>query len=182
MEAALQAGPVLAYVVVLAVCWGDAVLPVLPSETTVLAGGVLCSQGALDLGPLLAMAAAGAVAGDLTAVAAGGRLPERPRERGRLSRVLGRILAGTERRVHAGLARHPYVVLLVARFVPGGRTAVTVSAGRSAVPLARLVAPIAAAGLVWAVVVSLVGPRRWLLAGRLSVDPWSIRGHWGPHQ
>ena len=157
MHGALNAGPVIAYVVVLAVCWGDALLPVLPSETTVLAGGALCSQGALDLGPLLAMAAVGAVAGDLTAAVAGSRLPERPRDRGRLSRLLGRVLAGTERRVDAGLARHPYAVLLAARFVPGGRTAVTVCAGRSAVPLASLAAPIAAAGLAWAVVVSLVG-------------------------
>ena len=157
MQAAVQAGPLLAYVVVLLVCWGDAVLPVLPSETTVLAGGVLVSQGLLDLGPLLVTAAAGAVAGDLTAAVVGGRLPSRPRERGRLTRLVGRALAATEHRLQRTLARHPYLVLLVARFVPGGRTAVTVSAGRSALPLARLVAPIAAAGLVWAVAVSLVG-------------------------
>lgn len=157
MHAALQAGPLLAYAVVLLVCWGDAVLPVLPSETTVLAGGVLCSQGSLDLLPLLSMAALGAVAGDLTAAAVGRRMPEKPRERGRLSRLVRRVLAGTERRLHAGLTRHPYAVLLVARFVPGGRTAVTVSAGRAAVPLTRLLAPVAAAGLVWASAVSLVG-------------------------
>jgi len=157
VDAALQAGPVLAYVVVLLVCWGDAVLPVLPSETTVLAGGVLCSQGTLDLAPLLAAAALGAVAGDLTAAAVGGRLPERPHERGRLSRLLRRLLGSVERRLHTGLDRHPYAVLLVARFVPGGRTAVTLSAGRSALPLPGLIAPIAAAGLVWASTVSLVG-------------------------
>ena len=157
MSAVLQAGPLLAYAVVLFVCWGDAVLPVLPSEATVLAGGVLVSQGTLDLWPLLATAALGAMAGDLTAAAVGGRLPTRPRERGRLTRLAGRVLGATERRLHSGLARHPYLVLLVARFVPGGRSAVTVSAGRSAVPLAGLGAPIAAAGLVWAVAVSLVG-------------------------
>ena len=160
MHAVLQAGPLLAYVVVLLVCWGDAVLPVLPSETTVLAGGVLVSQGVLDLTPLLLMAAAGAMAGDLTAAVVGGRLPARPREGGRfagLRRLTARVLDVTERRLHRGLTRHPYLVLLVARFVPGGRTAVTVSAGRSALPLAALVAPIAAAGLVWAAAVSLVG-------------------------
>ena len=50
MHAALLAGPVLAYVVVLLVCYGDAVFPLLPSETTVLAGGVLCSQGRARVG------------------------------------------------------------------------------------------------------------------------------------
>ena len=157
MDAALQAGPLLAYVVVLLVCWGDAVLPVLPSETTVLAGGVLCSQGALDLWPLLGSAAAGAIAGDLTAAVLGGRLPDEPRERGRWTRLLRRLLTRVERWLHDGLTRHPYVVLLLARFVPGGRTAVTVSAGRSAVPLSALVLPVAAAGLVWAAAVAIVG-------------------------
>ena len=157
MDAALQAGPVLAYVVVLLVCYGDAVFPLLPSETTVLAGGVLCSQGQLELAPLLAMAALGTIAGDLTAAALGRRLPERPRERGRLSRVLCRLMVGAEGRLHNALARHPYAVLLVARFVPGGRTAVTVSAGRSSVSLARLVAPITTAGVAWAAAVSFLG-------------------------
>ena len=81
MDAALQAGPVLAYVVVLLVCYGDAVFPLLPSETTVLAGGVLCSQGHLELAPLLAMAALGTIAGDLTAAALGRRYPTGPRTR-----------------------------------------------------------------------------------------------------
>ena len=157
MAAVLQAGPLLAYLVVLLVCWGDAVLPVLPSETTVLAGGVLCSQGTLDLGPLLGVAAVGAIAGDLTAAVVGGRLPDEPRERGRLTRLLRRWLTAVERRLHSGLARHPYVVLLVARFVPGGRTAVTVSAGRSALPISALVLPVAAAGLIGAAAVAMVG-------------------------
>ena len=103
------------------------------------------------------MAAIGTVAGDLTAAALGRRLPEKPRERGRLSRVLGRFIAGTEGRLHTGLARHPYAVLLIARFVPGGRTAVTISAGRSSPSLTKLVAPMATAGLAWAAAISLLG-------------------------
>jgi membrane-associated protein len=50
-----------------------------------------------------------------------------------------------------------YLALLLARYIPGGRTAVTLGLGRSALPMARLLAPLAVAGTLWALIFSLAG-------------------------
>ena len=78
----LESAPPLVYLVVLLVCWGDAFLPILPSETTVMAAGALTVHGHLDLVPLIGSAAVGAVSGDMTSATLGRVLPRRlPRHR-----------------------------------------------------------------------------------------------------
>jgi membrane protein DedA with SNARE-associated domain len=153
----LETAPPLVYLAVLLVCWGDAFLPVLPSETTVVAAGALTVHGDLDLVPLIGSAALGALSGDLTSATLGRVLPRRDhraaRPRGRVRQLARAIGAGLQSRVQHNL----YLVLLLARFIPGGRTAVTVGLGRSALPMARLLAPLAVAGTLWALITSLAG-------------------------
>jgi membrane-associated protein len=153
----LDSAPPLVYLAVLLVCWGDAFLPVLPSETTVMAAGALTVHGHLDLVPLIGSAALGAVSGDLTSATLGRVLPRRDnraaRPRGRVRQLIGAVGANLQSHVQRNL----YVVLLLARFIPGGRTAVTLGLGRSALPLARLLAPLAIAGTLWASLTSLAG-------------------------
>jgi membrane-associated protein len=153
----LESPSPLVYLAVLLVCWGDAFLPILPSETTVMAAGALTVQGHLDLVPLVGSAALGAVAGDMTSATLGRLLPRRDnraaRRRGRvqqLARVMGENL-------RSRVEHHLYPLLLLARFIPGGRTAVTLGLGRSALPLVRLLAPLAVAGTLWALITSLAG-------------------------
>jgi len=153
----LESAPPLVYLAVLLVCWGDAVLPVLPSETTVMAAGALTVHGHLDLVPLIGSAALGAVSGDMTSATLGRVLPRRDnraaRPRGRVRQLTRAIGAGLESRVEHNL----YLVLLLARCIPGGRTAVTLGLGRSALPMGRLLAPVAVAGTLWALIFSLAG-------------------------
>ena len=54
----------LAYLVVLLLAAFDVIVPVLPSESVVILGGVLAWQGRLHPVPLVLAAAAGAIAGD----------------------------------------------------------------------------------------------------------------------
>jgi len=153
----LEFAPPLVYLVVLLVCWGDAFLPVLPSETTVLAAGALTVHGHLDVVPLIGSAALGAFSGDMTSATLGRVLPRR---NNRAARPRGRVRQRT-RAIGADLlsrAEHNlFLVLLLARFIPGGRTAVTLGLGRSALPMARLLAPLAVAGTLWAFITSLGG-------------------------
>jgi len=153
----LESAPPLVYLAVLLVCWGDAFLPVLPSEATVLAAGALTVHGNLDLVPLIGSAALGAFSGDMTSATLGRFLPRRDnraaRPRGRVWQQTLAIGARLQSRVEHNL----YLVLLVARFIPGGRTAVTLGLGRSGLPMARLLAPLAVAGTLWALVSSLAG-------------------------
>jgi membrane protein DedA with SNARE-associated domain len=120
----------------------DAVLPIVPAEAAVLGGAALVARGQLELWPLLAATAVGAFAGDLASYRAGRlvgppvlRRLARPRTRAALDRALG------------WLTRRGAVVLIAARFVPGGRTASTLAAGLLGLP-ARLVAGCAAIGAV----------------------------------
>lgn len=56
------------YLLLSAVCAGDAVFPVLPSETMVIAAAVLAAQGRLSIVLVAVAAAAGALTGDNTAM------------------------------------------------------------------------------------------------------------------
>jgi membrane protein DedA with SNARE-associated domain len=130
------------YLALFALAALDAVLPVVPSETAVVTAGVFAATGHPDLVAVVAVAAAGAVAGDHLSYWAGrrwgaGLLGGGLRRRAALARA-GRAL-GT---------RGP-TVLVVARYVPGGRTATTLVMGAVAYPLRVFSAVDALAGLSW---------------------------------
>jgi membrane-associated protein len=141
------------YAVVLGVAALDAVLPLVPSETTVISAGVLAGAGDLQLGLVIAAGAAGAYAGDSSAYLIGRRADER------LKRTLFRGDKGARREAWAEgmLERHGGPLIFGARFVPGGRTATTVSAGVLRMRWARFAAFAAAAALGWASYAALMG-------------------------
>ena len=125
----------------------DAVLPVVPAEAAVLAGAALVARGQLRLVPLLVATAAGAFAGDLASYRAG--------------RLLGvsrhsRLRPGLARGV-GWLRRRGGVVLIAARFVPGGRTASTLAAGMVRLPARRVAVCAAVGGTLWSAYLIGVG-------------------------
>jgi membrane protein DedA with SNARE-associated domain len=133
------------YAVVFAVAALDAVLPVVPSETILVAAAALAARGKLELPAVVALAAAGALLGDNVAYWLGRRLGPRVRER-----LTG---AAARRRLawaHDQLARRGASVILVARFVPGGRTAATLTAGMVGLPWRRFLVYDLAAAALWA--------------------------------
>jgi membrane-associated protein len=141
------------YAVILGVAALDAVLPLVPSETTVISAGVLAGAGDLQLGLVIAAGAAGAYAGDSSAYLLGRRADER------FKRRLFRGDKGARRQAWAEgmLERHGGPLIFGARFVPGGRTATTVSAGLLRMRWARFAAFAAAAALGWAFYTALLG-------------------------
>jgi membrane-associated protein len=161
----LVSGAWWSYLLVLAVAGLDAVFPVVPSETVVIAGGVLAASGDLRLELVIAAGAAGAFIGDNVAYAIGAAFEDRATRRF-FSHAKGRRRLAWARR---GLDAHGGPVLIVARFVPGGRTAVTVGAG--IVGFARRVFVLydALAVTLWAAFAALVG----YVGGRaFRDDPW----------
>src|SRR5918994_1249713 len=110
-----------AYLLLLGVCFGDAVLPVLPSETMVIAAGVLAAGGDLDLPLAVAVAAVGAFLGDSASYLLGRRLGSWA------SRILFRGRRGQRSLdwAHRTLQRRGVLLIAMARFVPCGRTATT---------------------------------------------------------
>jgi membrane-associated protein len=150
------------YAVILAVAALDVLVPLVPSETTVISAGVLAGAGDLELALVIAAGAAGAYAGDSSAYALGRGFGPR------LDRRVCRGSKGSRRRAWAegALDRHGGPRIFAARFVPGGRSAVTVTAGVLRMRWARFAAFAAAAGLGWASYAALVG----YLGGRAFED------------
>ncbi len=148
----------LAYLVVLLLAAFDVIVPVLPSESVVILGGVLAWQGRLHPVPLVLAAAAGAIAGDHMSYGIG-RWTQRGRPQpGR--RGGERRMGKAERlQVWAGrqLERRGPVLLIIARFIPGGRTASTFMAGRTAYSLRRYTPTTIGAGLLWATFATVLG-------------------------
>jgi membrane-associated protein len=105
------------YAVVLGIAALDALVPIVPSETLAITGGVLAGLGELTLGTVIAAAAPGAFVGDSSAYLLGRRIGQPARERLFKGERPRRALAWAEEQL---AERGPYLIL-VARFVPGGR-------------------------------------------------------------
>jgi membrane protein DedA with SNARE-associated domain len=141
------------YAAVLGVAALDAVLPLVPSETAVIAAGVLAGAGDLEIAVVVAAGATGAYLGDNSSYWIGRRLS------GRLDRGLFRREKAARRRAWAErtLDRHGGPLIIGARFVPGGRTATTLTAGIVRMRWLRFALLAAAAAILWASYAGLVG-------------------------
>ena len=142
-----------AYAVVFVFALLDALLPIVPSETAVITAGVVAATGHLGLPFVLAAAALGAFAGDNVAYAIGHRFG--PAAKARYFRgQKGRKTIGWTERL---LAERGGELIVVARFIPGGRVAVTLTAGAAKYPWPRFAVFDAVAGLSWACYAALLG-------------------------
>ena len=131
----------------------DVILPLLPSETAVVTGGIVAAHGGLILPLVLIAAAAGAFGGDNLAYWIG-RKGQRAARRWLLRGDKGQRAISWAART---LDRHGGSVLVIGRFIPGGRTAITVGSGIANFPWRRF-APYDAVGAVtWATVNSVIG-------------------------
>jgi membrane-associated protein len=162
----LQVGSPISYLIAIIVPALDAIFPVLPSETAVIALGV-ATAGSTDprIGLLVACAAAGAFLGDNLCYLLGRRFGPRVERRFFSSEK------GVRRRHWAeqSLARFGTQIIIVCRFIPGGRTAVTLSCGLIGYSRRRFVAATAAAAVIWALYAFFLGR----LGGRAFEDrPW----------
>lgn len=149
----LASGSAWTYAVVLAFAALDAVAPLVPSETLVVAAAALAASGRLSLALVLLAAAAGAFAGDNSGYLIG-RLASRRVERWMSgSPKRARRLAGAERQ----LEQRGGTIIVVSRFVPGGRTATMISAGIVGMRWRRFAVLDLAAAVIWALYGGLIG-------------------------
>jgi membrane-associated protein len=140
------------YVFIFAVCAIDVLFPLVPSETSVILAGVLAASGDLILWLVILCAAAGAVLGDNTAYAIG-------RTAGH--RIVERFFKGERKQridwAEDQISRRGGYLILIARFIPGGRTAVTIACGLLEMPWHRFIRFDVIAGTLWAAYAALLG-------------------------
>lgn len=113
------------YALVLGIVAADAVVPAVPGETAVIAAAILAANDQLSIVLVLVAAIAGAVVGDNASYLLGRRVGRVALER--LARG-GRMRSQIEWSRRQLRVRGVWIVV-VARFVPGGRTATTLAAG-----------------------------------------------------
>jgi membrane-associated protein len=131
----------------------DGFFPAIPSETLVVTAGVFAATGEPNLVGVIATAAAGAFIGDHLSYYVG---------RGAGGRLMDRTRPGTKRHAMTRWARNSLaerggLVLVVARYVPGGRTAVTLTMGAVRYPARKFSMFAGLAALSWGAYCSLVG-------------------------
>ena len=141
------------YALILGVAAVDAVVPVVPSETTAIAAGVLAGAGDLSLELVLAAAAAGAFVGDSSAYLLGRTIGNRAAPRLFSGEKARRRLSQAERILES---RGGYVIV-VSRFVPGGRTVTMVTAGLTRMRSRSFFLFAALAAAIWASYAALLG-------------------------
>jgi membrane-associated protein len=130
----------------------DAIIPLVPSETSVILAGVLASTGDLNLILVILFAAAGAVAGDNGSYWIGRKVGHR---------FVNRFFKG-ERRKQVDWAQRQVeerggYLIIIGRFIPGGRIVVTLSCGMLEMPWRRFIAFDVVAGLVWGTYAAMLG-------------------------
>ncbi|WP_328993871.1 DedA family protein [Kribbella sp. NBC_01245] len=131
----------------------DGFFPAIPSETLVVTAGVFAALGEPNLYGVIVVAAAGAFLGDHISYFIG---------RGAGARVINRFPPGSKKAAmfrwsRNALAERGGLVLVVARYIPGGRTAVTLTMGTVRYPLRSFTLYAALAAASWGIYCALIG-------------------------
>jgi membrane-associated protein len=162
----LQVDSALSYLIAFLVPALDAIFPALPGESAVIALGV-ATAGSADprIGLLVGCAAVGAFAGDNLSYLLGRRFGPAVQRRFFTTPKGMKARAWAER----SLDRYGTQLIVVCRFIPGGRTAVTLTCGLTGYPRRRFVAATALAAVIWALYAFFIGR----LGGQAFEDnPW----------
>ena len=134
--------------IVLVIALLDAVIPVVPSEAALIIAGVAVSTGSAPYGliPLIACGAVGAFLGDNLSYAIGHRFS------GRIERRAGRKPKFRDRleKARRQISTRGGPLLITARFLPGGRTFVTLASGATRQRRLWFASWDALAALIWA--------------------------------
>ncbi|WP_439384374.1 DedA family protein [Amycolatopsis lexingtonensis] len=138
-------------------------VPLLPTEVTLLGMGIAAAQGGTSLALVIAVASAGCLASDQALYALG-------RFGGRAA--LDRL--GRRKKIAAGLGwldgrlqRHPRPVLVVARWLPSGGTIGALLAGSLRWPMAEFFTASAVGVTLWTSYVAFLG----YAGGRIVTEP-----------
>jgi membrane-associated protein len=142
------------YPLIFSVAMVDAFFPLVPSETVVIIGGNLAASGDLNLLFVILAGAVGALVGDNISYGIGSWVGEHTVKRWFAGDKARKRLEWAERTLDE---RGAYIIL-VARFIPGGRVAVTFSSGYiPTFPWRRFIVYDIAACTLWASYAALLG-------------------------
>lgn len=141
------------YLIIFVIAVLDSVLPVVPSETLVIIGGVSAGLGNLWISLVIVCAACGAFVGDNLSYNLGREASDWVMKRQTRTEKGAKRMAAIGEQVH----ERGGLLLITARFIPGGRTALTLSCGVTRQPRRWFVGWAAVAAIIWGNYAALLG-------------------------
>jgi membrane protein DedA with SNARE-associated domain len=141
------------YLIILIVAFFDSFFPVVPSETMVIIGGVSAGLGQLEWPLVAVLAALGAFLGDNFAYYIGVFFSERLQKRYNKTNKGRQRLRWAQHQIENRGGN----LLITARFIPGGRTIVTLSCGITGQSRRWFMKWSAIAGVIWGLYATLLG-------------------------
>ncbi len=141
------------YVIIFVIAVFDSVLPIVPSETLVIIGGVSAGSGSLSIVLVILCAAAGAFIGDNLSYFLGREASDWVIKRRTRTEKGAKQMAKIIEQIHD----RGGMLLITARFIPGGRTLLTLSCGVTRQPRKWFVGWAVVAASVWSLYASLLG-------------------------
>jgi len=141
------------YLIIAVIAFFDSFFPVVPSETMVIIGGVSAGLGQLEWPLVALLAAVGAFLGDNFAYYIGVFFSERLQQRYNKSDKGRQRLRWAQHQIENRGGN----LLITARFIPGGRTLVTLSCGITGQSQRWFVKWSAIAGVIWGLYATLLG-------------------------
>ena len=141
------------YLIIFAIAVLDSVLPIVPSETLVIIGGVSAGLGNLWIPLVIVVAATGAFIGDNLSYFIGREASDWVTRRQTSTNKGAARMAKIVEQVH----ERGGLLLITARFIPGGRTALTLSCGVTKQPRRWFIGWAAVAAVIWGNYAALLG-------------------------
>lgn len=141
------------YVIIYVIAVLDSVLPIVPSETLVIIGGVSAGLGDLSIVLVVLAAGLGAFTGDNMSYLIGRRASVAVTRRYERTEKGKRRLETVIHQIH----ERGGLLLITARFIPGGRTILTLSCGITRQDRKWYATWIGIAATIWALYASLLG-------------------------
>ena len=141
------------YVVIFVIATLDSVLPIVQSETLVIIGGVTAGSGDLSISLVLLCGASGAFVGDNLSYLLGREASDWVVKRRTRTEKSAKQLANIVEQIR----ERGGLLLITARFIPGGRTLLTLSCGVTRQPRKWFVGWAVIAAIIWSTYASLLG-------------------------
>lgn len=141
------------YLIIFTIAVADSVLPIVPSETLVIVGGVSAGSGNLSIALVILVAATGAFIGDNMSYLIGREASERILKRYTRNEKSQQRL---EKVIHQ-IEQRGGLLLITARFIPGGRTILTLACGVTRRDQSWFIGWAIVAASIWALYASLLG-------------------------
>lgn len=141
------------YVIIYVIAVLDSVLPIVPSETLVIIGGVSAGLGDLSIVLVILAAGLGAFTGDNMSYLIGRRASVTVTRRYERTEKGKKRLETVIHQIH----ERGGLLLITARFIPGGRTILTLSCGITRQDRKWYATWIGIAATIWALYASLLG-------------------------